>query len=172
MRVKSTSLGRVKPKLTLNEISGADHVPISDPCEAANSWGSVFMARVADIPGGQGRDDVVFVLPARHDMNWAIGLNEFEQLLFSNRESAPGPDALPYNVYCAAGGIGAKFLFAAYPATFHETALPEGFGASTTVFVPKSSDVNAQGHLIRSPDSAMCSGLRRYSIECYPAHHD
>ena len=89
-------------------------------------------------------------------------------------------------MYRSAAGIGAKFLFAACRATLQGTALPEGFGASRTVFIPKTSEANAQGLLIRSPESlrpvtvcncdckilaaAMCSGLLRYPIECiYPS---
>ena len=71
-----------------------------------------------------------FVQPAPHDMKWAVGLDEFEELLASKRESAPGPDGLPYSVYRSAGGTGAKFLSAAYQATLQGTALPEGLEAT------------------------------------------
>ena len=105
------------------------------------------------------------------------------ELLASKRESASGPDGLHYSMYRCAGCIGAKFLFAAYQSTVQAAALPpQGFGACRTVFIPESGEVNAQGLLIRSPGSlrpltlcncdckiltaAMCSGLRRYSVEC------
>ena len=125
---------------------------------------------------------LAFVQLAPLDLNWNIGSIEFEALLTSKRESAPGPDGLPCSVCRSAGGIGAKFLFAAYLAILQRSALPAGLRASRTVFIPKSSEVDAQGLLVRLPESlrpltscncdckvltaAMCSGLRRYSIEC------
>ena len=61
-------------------------------------------------------------------------------------------------------------------------ALPAGFGASRTVFIPTSHEIDAKGLIIRSPETlrpltlcncdckvltaSMCSGLGRYSIEC------
>ena len=58
----------------------------------------------------------------------------------------------------------------------------KAWGARRTVFIPKTGEVSAQGLLIRWPESlrpltlcnceckiltaAMCSGLRRYSVEC------
>ena len=102
-------------------------------------------------------------------------------LLASKRESALAlMDCLTVFFRCA-GCIGAQFLFAAYQATVQAAALSQGFGAGPAVF-PKSGEVNAQGLLIRSPGSlrpltlcncdckiltaAVCSGLRRYSVEC------
>ena len=128
-------------------------------------------------PERPGRDDVSFCPTGA----WRFA-DEFEELLASKRESAPGPDGSPYSVYRFAGGIGAKFLFDAYQAILQASALPAGFGACRTVFIPKSGEVDAQGLLIRSLESlrpltkcncdckvltaAMCSNLRRYPIEC------
>ena len=88
-----------------------------------------------------------FVRPALHDMKWAIGLDDFEELLASKRESAPRPHGLPYSVHRSARGIGARFLFAAYRAALQGSALPVGFGARCTVFMFKIY------LLIRSPGS-------------------
>ena len=60
---------------------------------------------------------LLFVQRAPLALNWTIGLVELEELLASKRESATGPDGLPYSVYRSAGGIGAKFLFAANQAS-------------------------------------------------------
>ena len=54
------------------------------------------------------------------------------------------------NIYHSAGGIGGNFLFAAHQACLQGAALPVGFGASLTVFIPKSSQTDAHGHTIRS----------------------
>ena len=69
-----------------------------------------------------------FVEPATRGMNWTTEVSAFEEMLASKRESAPGPDGLPFCVHCSAGGIGAKFLLAAYEAVLLGAALPTGFG--------------------------------------------
>ena len=154
----------------------------------------IFGARSTSIPNDRAQIILSFVQPSLRDLTWTVGLDEFEELLASKRESAPGPDGSPNSVYRSAGGIGAKFLFATYLATLQGKALPVGSGASRIVFIPKTSEANAQGLLIRSPESlrpltlcncdckilaaAMCSGLQRYRMHppvrkvCDPAHHD
>ena len=143
--------------------------------------GNVFSARNADFPNDRAETTLAFVQPAPPDLRWNIRLDEFEELLASKRESASGPDGLPNSVNRSGGGIGAKILFAAYQACLQGAALPAGFGVSRTVYISKSTEVDAQGR-IRSPETlrlltscncdrkvitaAMCFGLRRYSIEC------
>ena len=100
-----------------------------------------------------------FVELAPHNLNWIIESIEFEDMLASKRESAPGPGGLPYSVYRSVGGIRAKFLFAAHEAILRGPAPPAGFGASRTVFIPKTCDVNAQSLLIRTPEA-----LRRLTL--------
>ena len=104
-----------KPKLTIHSTSSADDGPIFDPDEAARRlcqhWDGIFSARSTSIPNGRAE-----LAPPELICNFR--LDEFEErrkeLLASKRESAPGPDGLPYGLYRSAGGIGAKFLFAAY----------------------------------------------------------
>ena len=45
--------------------------------------------------------------------------------------------------------LAATFLFAAYQACLQGAVLPSVFGASRTVFIPKSTEVDAQGLVIR-----------------------
>ena len=79
-----------------------------------------------------------FARPALHDMNWAIDLDDFEELLASKRESAPRPHWLPNSVHRSAGGIGARFLFAASSScTSVDRPSTVGSGASWTVFIFK-----------------------------------
>ena len=122
------------------------------------------------------------VQDAPPDLRWNISLDKFEEVLVSKRESAPGPDSLLCSFFRSACGIGARFLFVANQACLQGAALPIGFCASRIVFIPKSSETDAHGHIIRSPEAlrpltlctcdceiitaAMCCGLRRYSIEC------
>ena len=66
-----------------------------------------------NIPDDQAQVILSFVQTLLRDKNCFIHFDEFEKLLASKRESAPGPDGLPNSVYRCAGCIGAKFVFAA-----------------------------------------------------------
>ena len=54
-----------------------------------------------------------FVQQALDDINWTIDQAEFDDLLALKKDSAPGPDGIPYGVYRCAGGLGSKFLYRA-----------------------------------------------------------
>ena len=109
-----------------------------------------YRARDYGIPAGQADTMLSFVVPALREKNWAVEFSALEEMLASKRESAPGPDRLPYCVYRSAGGVGAKFSCANCEAVLMEAAVPAGFCA--LCFIPNSGDTNAQGLLIRTPE--------------------
>ena len=157
-------------------------IPIKAARRLCLHWGCVFGVGDTGIPNDQAQMILSCVQPAHPDLNWSFQLDEFEELLASKRESAPGPDELPCSVHRSADGMGTKFLFAAFQAALRGAALHQEFGACRTVFIPKTSEVDVQGLLIRSLESlrpltlcncdckiltaAMCSRLQIYSIEC------
>ena len=51
------------------------------------------------------------------------------------------------------GGLGSQFLFNACKHVLEGGAIPAQFAASRTVFIPKSSDVDDDGLIVRSPDA-------------------
>ena len=55
-------------------------------------------------------------LQAPDGINWTVDQVEFDDLFALKKDSAPGPDGIPYGVYRCAGGLGSKFLFHAYQA--------------------------------------------------------
>ena len=81
-----------------------------------------------------------------------------------------------------AGGLGSKFLFNVYKAVLEGSAIPDCFAEGRTVFIPKTSDIDDNGRIIRSPDalrpltlcncdcklltSAICRGLHWYTMRC------
>ena len=121
-----------------------------------------------------------FVQHAPDDISWTVDQAEFDELLALKKDSAPGPDGIPYGVY--AGGLGSKFLFHAYKAVLEGSAIPDCFAESRTIFIPKTSDIDDLGRIIRSPDalrpltlcncdcklitSAICRGLHWYTTRC------
>ena len=70
-------------------------LPVFEPDEAARRlcqhWGGMFSARIADIPNDWAETMLASVQPAPVDLSWTLGLDEFEELLASKRESVPGP---------------------------------------------------------------------------------
>ena len=58
---------------------------------------------------------------------------EFEELLATKRESAPGPDILHCSTYSYVDGIGMRFTFEAYHCLFRGGQPPTDFAASRTV---------------------------------------
>ena len=102
--------------------------------------------------------------------------------LLLKKDSAPGPDGIPYDVYRCAGGLGSKFLFRACQAELEGSTIPDCFAESRTVFILKTFDTDDLGRIIRSPDalrpltlcncdcklltSAICRGLHWYTMRC------
>ena len=56
--------------------------------------------------------------------------------LLKKKDSAPGPDGIPYGAYRCGGGLGSMFLFNAYRALLEGSAIPDCFAGSRSVFIP------------------------------------
>ena len=124
-------------------------------------WRTVFEARVQ-----KGPDDV----------------GEFDELLATKKQSAPGPDGIPYSFCGCAGGLGSQFLYSAHKHVIEGGPVPALFAASRTVIISKSSDVDNNGRIVRSPEAlrpltlcncdckilttAICRGLHWYTMRC------
>ena len=152
---------------------------LAEDCE---NWGTIFQAR-QEGPRHLHHEEILrFVQQAPDDINWALDQAEFDDLLALKKDSAPGPDGIPYGVYRCAGGLGSKFLFRAYKAALEGSTIPTCFAESKTVFIPRTSDTDDLGRIIRSPDalrpltlsncdckiltSAICRGLHWYTMRC------
>ena len=102
-----------------------------------------------------------YVQKAPDDIRWEIDRNEFDELLATKKESAPGPDGIPFRVYRCAGGLGSQFLCNAFKQ--FRRCLPR---AGLFSF-PKSSDVDNNGRIVRSPEAlrplTLCNCVARFS---------
>ena len=94
-----------------------------------------------------------FVQQAPDDISWTIDQAEFVDLLALKKDSAPGPDGIPYGAYRCAGCLGSKFPFNAFRALLEGSAVPDCSAEGRTVFIPKTSDIGDNGRIIRSPDA-------------------
>ena len=69
------------------------------------------------------------------------------------KESAPGPGGIPYSVNRCAGRLGSQFQDNEYKHVIEGGPVPALFAASRTLFIPKSSDVDNNGRIVRSPEA-------------------
>ena len=95
----------------------------------------------------------------------SVGLDqdEIDDLVALLEDSAPGPDG---NSQRRPQVCWWKFLFTAYQAVLEGSAVPDCFVESRTVFIPKTSDIDDNGTIIRSPDALR--PLTLYNCDCKP----
>ena len=80
-----------------------------------------------------------------------MGLNLMTSWL-QKKDSAPGPDGIPYGVYrCADAWVRSYFEMLIKP-SWKEVAIPDWFAESRTIFTTLTSDIDDLGRIIRSPD--------------------
>ena len=71
----------------------------------------------------------------------------------AKKESAPGPDGIPYSLHRCGEGLGSQFLFNAYKHVL-EVVLSLRFSSKVrTIFIPKYSDVDNGWRIVRSPEA-------------------
>ena len=75
----------------------------------------------------QHEDILRHIQQALGDISWTIDQGEFDDLLALKKDSAPGPDGIPYGVYRCAGGLGSKFLFNIYKGVLEGSVIPDCF---------------------------------------------
>ena len=179
-----------KPMLCLHAPTDDEGRPIDDEDKSGRRlcayWGRIFEARVNDERHNEYETILDYVQKAPEDIQWIKVKQELDEMLATEKESAPGPDGIPKSMYRCAGGLGSRFLFNACRFVVEEGSVPSRFAASRTVFIPKSSNVDVNGLIIRPPDAlrsltlcncdceitttAICSCLHKYALRCiHPA---
>ena len=172
--------------LCLHAVTDEDGHHLEDEGESGRRlceyWGTIFQARAEGPRHGQYEEVLRYVQQAPVDISWTIDRAEFDELIALKKDSAPGPDGIPNGVYKCAGGLGAHFLFNTYKYLVEGGAVLELFAIGRTVFIPKSSDIDDNGRIVRSLDalgpltlcncdcklltSAICRGLHWFSMRC------
>ena len=175
-----------KPVLCLTAVTDEEGHPLENEHESGRRfceyWRPIFQAREEGPRHRQHEDIFRYVQQALDDISWTNDQVEFDDLLALKRDSAPGSDRIPFGAYRCAGGLGSKFLFNVYTAVLEGNAIPDCCAESRTVFIPKTSDIDDNGRIIRSPDalrpltlcncdcklhtSAICRGLHWYTKRC------
>ena len=94
-----------------------------------------------------------YVQKAPDDIRRKIDRTECDELIALKKDSAPGHDGILYGACRCAVDLGSQFLFNAYKFLLEGGTVPEHFAESRTVFIPKTSDIDDNGRIIRSPDA-------------------
>ena len=101
--------------LTFSAVTDEEGHPLENEDESGREfcecWRTIFQAREEGPRHHQHEDILRHIQQALGDISWTIDPGEFDNLLALKKDSAPGPDGIPYGVYRCAGGLGSKFLF-------------------------------------------------------------
>ena len=117
------------------------------------SIGEPFSKQVSKARGITSMRDILrYVQKAPDDIRWTIDRTEFDELIAVKKDSAPGPDGIPYGAYRCAGGVSVRNSSLMLTELFSEGGtVPEHFAGTRTVFISKASDIDGNGRFIRSP---------------------
>ena len=108
-------------------------------------WSRLFESRTEDERHHAYETTLEFVQKAPEDTQWTVDKEEFDEMIATEKESAPGPDGIPNGIYRCAGGLGSRFEFNA------NNPVVEG-GSVTTHPAARSFTVDDNGLIVRSPD--------------------
>ena len=104
-----------KPMLCLHAVTDEDGHSLENEDESGRRlceyWGTIFEARIEGDRHYCHETILRYVQKAPDDMRWEIDRNEFDELMATKKESAPGPDEIQKCLYRCAGGLGFMFLF-------------------------------------------------------------
>ena len=96
--------------LSLHAVTGEDGHPCEDEDESCmrlcTYWSKVFESRNEDERHHAHETILENVQKVPDDIQWEIGKREFDEKIDTKKESAPGPDGIPYGIYRCAGGFG------------------------------------------------------------------
>ena len=172
--------------LCLHAVTDENGHPLENEDESGRRlceyWGTIFQARVEGQRHHHYQNILRYVQKAPDDIRWEVDKSEFDELMATKKESAPGLDGIPYSFYRCAGALGSQVLFNAYTPVLEGGTIPALLAESRTLFIPKSSEVDNNGRIVRSPESlrpltwcncdckilttAICGSLRWYTMRC------
>ena len=146
-------------------------------------WGAIFQARTEGQRHHHFENILRYVQKAPDAIRWVIDKNEFDELLALKKEAAPGRDGFQYSLHRCAGGLGLLVsLQRIQTCVWRVVLFLRNLPKVRAVFIPKSSDVDNDGRIVRSPDAlrpltlcnfdckilttAISRGLRWYTMRC------
>ena len=98
-----------KPVLCLSAVTDENGHPLDNEDESGRRlreyWEFIFQGRVEGPRHHQYEDILRYVQKAPDDIHWTIDRTEFDELIAMKKDSALGPDEIPYGAYRCAGRL-------------------------------------------------------------------
>ena len=134
--------------LCLHAVTDDAERPLDDEDESGmrlcTYWCRIFESRPEDERHPAYETTLEFVQKASEDIQWSIDKQEFDEMIATKKQSAPGL-MVSCTVFTDARGLGFRFWFNAYKSVVEGGSVPTHFAASRTAFIPKSSTVDDNG---------------------------
>jgi exonuclease III len=142
-------------RISLSAVTDPDGIPQSCPEAAAklleDHWKPVFAEKV--IAAEAAILLMPFIQKVPPGLSWAIDRSGFYELMAKPRDSAPGPDGIPYGAWRAAGTILYDVMFEAFVAFTSGSPLPPQFNDCNLAFIPKGDNPEDFHLVARSPST-------------------
>jgi endonuclease/exonuclease/phosphatase family metal-dependent hydrolase len=116
-----------------------------------NHWSGVFREKPCSHEAQQTL--LAYVVPCPTDVEWNIDRGQFIDIALRARDSAPGPDGLPYSAWSNADPRTLNLIFDAYSELVAGRPLPEGFNRSLMVLIPKGELDGDHLAIARAPEA-------------------
>jgi hypothetical protein len=142
-------------RISLAAVIDTEGIPQSSPESAAelleDHWRPVFAEKV--ITAEAALQLMPFIQQVPPGLQWVVDREGFHEVMAKPRDSAPGPDGIPFGAWRAAGSALYDVMYEAFISFTNGAPLPEHFNDCNLAFIPKG-DSPADQHLVaRTPST-------------------
>ena len=142
-------------RISLAAIVDTQGIPRDSPEESADlladHWGPIFAAKAIEAEAALAIMQFTQAVP--EGLCWSTDRVGFHELMAKPRDSAPGPDGIPFSAWRAAGIELYDVMFDAFDAFINGETLPPTFNTCNLAFIPKGEDPNDDILVARAPSS-------------------
>ncbi len=140
-------------RISLAAVVDSHGIPQESPEAAADllaaHWGPVFAAK--DIEAEAALQIMPFTQIVPNGLNWILDREGLHEIMAKPRDSAPGPDGIPFGAWRAAGPAFYDIMYSAFSSFLSGACLPEGFNECNLAFIPKGDDPHDALLVARTP---------------------
>ena len=142
-------------RISLAAVVDLQGIPRESPEESADllaaHWGPVFAAK--DIEAEAALLIMPFTQQVPSGLSWVTDRVGFHEMMAKPRDSAPGPDGIPFGAWRAAGVELFDVMYNAFDSFLDGAELPTKFNECNLAFIPKGEDPNDNLLVSRSPST-------------------
>jgi exonuclease III len=142
-------------RISLAAVIDIHGVPQSCPEVAAelleNHWKPVFAEKT--ITAEAAVLLMPFIQQVPPNLKWIVDREGFYEVMARPRDSAPGPDGIPFGAWRAAGVVLYDIMYEAFVSFTNGNPLPEQFNDCNLAFIPKGDNPHDQHLVARTPNT-------------------